>query len=457
MAHLRDLRPLQLQNVRLTGRKIGSGAYGSVEEGEVPGATCVVRKLHFIFQDCSDAEFVEGCGLLSSLRHPHVVQFLGISPLRGSRVPALVMELLSTSLHNFIETRSDIPLGLKHSVLYDVSRGISYLHSHSPPIVHRDLSARNVLLNSAMLAKIDLGVARILPSLRAPGITKAPDACTYMPPEVLDDDSLYDVKIDIFSLGVVAIFTLAECFPQKLLPSTYSEAGRRVFLRNELERREEYMQQVYSQFHRDHPLVQMIAQCLNNFPGHRPTIEQVIQLLKRGKAQIDDAVCRMDRLSLVQAVTDQNEQIESNEQHMLRKNLEIRALQEQQIMSKKQDLLKDQQIESKDQEVARLMQENYELSQQQKTHSEKMEASEQQVAEMRYQVKSKDQEILQLMQTNLELARQQKERDEEATLQMESLEQKNTLLVQELTQQVHSLQAEIKNLKKVSYVIHGCM
>ena len=74
------------------------------------------------------------------------------------------MECLPLCHEGLLENTRDIPLAVKRSILCDVARGLTYLHSKTPhPIIHRDLTARNVLLNSAMVAKIaDLGVARIL-------------------------------------------------------------------------------------------------------------------------------------------------------------------------------------------------------------------------------------------------------------------------------------------------------
>ncbi|CAI8024628.1 Brassinosteroid LRR receptor kinase BRL2, partial [Geodia barretti] len=191
---LRDhprLRPFLLSSARATGRTIGSGSYGSVEEVAIPGAVCAAKKIHDFFQDPRQMpregiekaadEFARECQLMSTLRHPHIVQFLGVCFLPGSRMPALVMEKLATSLHDILDpeppppTKPFVPVSLKRSVLHDVARGLSFLHSHSPPIIHRDLSARNVLLNEGMVAKIaDLGMARILPGLRASTMTKAP-------------------------------------------------------------------------------------------------------------------------------------------------------------------------------------------------------------------------------------------------------------------------------------------
>ena len=257
-----------LSNVRLTGTTIGAGAYGSVEEVAIPGAICAAKKIHDFLHDTSQVgqaeidkattQFVRECQLMSTLRHPNIVQFLGVCFFPGSRLPALVMERLLTSLHDLLDPEIDpppppdapkpfFPLSLKCYILHNVANGLAFLHERSPPIIHRDLSARNVLLNSGMVAKIaDLGVARIVPRMRAAAtMTKAPGASVYMPPEALEDKpgqkkeeegkkSKYDASIDVFSFGVVSIFTLTQTFPCQLLAPTYRE-GRRHIARTELE------------------------------------------------------------------------------------------------------------------------------------------------------------------------------------------------------------------------------
>ena len=100
---------------------------------------------------------------MSKLRHPHIVQFLGVCYLPGSRLPSLVMEYLETDLHKLLEATPNLPLTIKQSILLNVAQGLLYLHSQSPSIIHRDLTAKNVLLNSAMVASIaDMGIARIV-------------------------------------------------------------------------------------------------------------------------------------------------------------------------------------------------------------------------------------------------------------------------------------------------------
>ena len=374
---LRDhpgLRPFLLPNVRLTGTTIGAGAYGSVEEVEIPGAKCAAKKIHEIFQDRrqipeeliqkASREFVQECQLMSTLRHPHIVQFLGVCFLPGSRLPALVMERLLTSLHEILdpepppETKPYIPVALKRSVLHDVARGLSFLHSHSPPIIHRDLSARNVLLNSGMLAKIaDLGVARIVPSLRAATMTKAPGASIYMPPEALEDESRYDVTIDIFSLGVLAIFTLSQTFPKPLSATYMDDSG--LIARNELERRGNYMQQIHRLLREGHPLIQMIRRCLKNRIRERPTIHAVLEFLEQARAEVQDGECDMSKLELVQTLRQKTRLIQAKDERIERREGENRSLSQQlaQVIRSKDDEIrtqsqqKDQAIRSKDQAI----------------------------------------------------------------------------------------------------------
>ena len=77
---------------------------------------------------------------------------MGVCFLPDCQLPVLLMERLDGNLDDLIETVPNIPLALKRSILEDMSRGLLYLHKHTPQIIHRDLTAKNVLLNSYFMA-----------------------------------------------------------------------------------------------------------------------------------------------------------------------------------------------------------------------------------------------------------------------------------------------------------------
>ena len=331
-----QLRPYVLSDVQLTGTTIGHGAYGSVEEVAVP--VCgAAKKVHDLLLGSHKitSQFAEELQLMSTLRHPNIVQFLGLCFFPGSRLPALVMERLQTSLHDLLDPETedaqppppDAPrplslftVGLKCRVLHNVASGLAYLHERSPPIIHRDLSAKNVLLTSELVGKIaDLGVARIVPRMRAAvTMTKAPGASIYMPPEAIapadsnEQKSKYDASIDIFSFGVVTIFTIGEVFPCDPLAHNYTDEETGLLVaRTELQRRSKYMRSVNiqlracGQLRGDHPLIQLIQHCLQNVPAKRPSIREVLGLIELARAGIRDGESEKNKEELVRALQNQ--------------------------------------------------------------------------------------------------------------------------------------------------------
>ena len=298
----RDLQPLLLSNVRPLGVVIGIGAYGCVEKVQIPGAVCAAKKIAGVSR--LTGVFVKECHLMRTLHHPNIVDFLGVCYLPGSTLPALVTELLATSLHTFLESEaqlqspstshSAISIGLKLSILRDIGRGLSYLHGQSPAIIHQNLSAKNVLLTSHMVAKIkDVAMVRIV----ATTPVKSPRSSIYLPPEVLQFDKTSETgkaysrapSVDIFALGVVAIFILTQTYPSSLLlPSDEDEEKEKQTVRTELQRRDKYMQKIYSELMPGHPLILMIEECLHDIPVERPSIHEVLQRLEQAGDDIGD-------------------------------------------------------------------------------------------------------------------------------------------------------------------------
>ena len=161
-------------------------------------------------------------------------------------------------------------------------------------------------------------------------MTKAPGASVYMPPEAIapaesnDEKAKYDASIDIFSFGVVTMFTVGETFPCDPLAATYSnkETGN-LIARTELQRRSRYMQNVHTQLHacgqlrEDHPLIQLIQQCLHNVPAKRPNISEVQGLLEEARAGIRDEDSERNRVELVRALQNMHPRNQVRDWHVL--------------------------------------------------------------------------------------------------------------------------------------------
>ena len=278
------LQEFLLGDVEVCGRELGVGSYSSVLEMKYKGMRCAGKKIHRSLYDHGVAvgpeileRYEKECELLSHLRHPCIVQFLGLYLEESEDVPILVMEYLSCALSDCIDMHGVLAGEISYTILHDVALGLRYLHDHAPPIIHRDLTANNVLLSSSMRAKIsDLGMAKILnlaPAQMAHRMTVCPGTISYMPPEALIAEPLYDTKLDCFSYGVLMIHMFCGEWPialEYLQPDT-TTPGRYVPL-TEMERREKYLRSIgYA-----HPLMPLIRRCLRNLPAERPEVTEIL-------------------------------------------------------------------------------------------------------------------------------------------------------------------------------------
>ena len=210
------LRQYNITGVVVKGKTLGAGSYGTVEEYEVDGVRCAGKRIYDVLATAGDTTrtYEQECELVAKLKHRNIVKFVGVTLQSESILPVLMMERLACSLHCLLGDEPHIPLGLKVSILTDVARGLSYLHGNKPPIIHRDLSAGNVLVSSELVAKIgDLGNCRIvdLAPHEVAKLSKKPGTAVYMPPEINPDSSAsYGPSIDVFSMGHLGLFTIIQ-------------------------------------------------------------------------------------------------------------------------------------------------------------------------------------------------------------------------------------------------------
>ena len=287
------LRHLKIPSSHIdrTGVELGNGSYGKVFEVDYSGKLCAAKEVHSLLLQLATKEgaaklkddFLRECYLWSTLRHPTIVQFLGICypSTDESRLPIMVLEKMHNSLTSLMEKQDHISLSVKLSILHDVSLGLRYLHSHNPVIIHRDLSPNNILVTSHLEAKItDLGVAKVMTTGGTKTMTMTPGTGVFMPPEALDDKPVYGPPLDVFSFGGVILYMTSRQWPTpKSWSQIDSKTNKRFFL-SEVERRQQYIDMMVGG---DADLKPLVTSCLEDVPKLRPLMADISAKLKKMK------------------------------------------------------------------------------------------------------------------------------------------------------------------------------
>ncbi|KAI3978278.1 hypothetical protein MKX01_003441 [Papaver californicum] len=185
------------------GERIGIGSYGEVYRADWNGTEVAVKK--FFEQDFSgDALEQLKCEarIMLRLRHPNVVLFMG-AVTRPPNLSILTEFLPRGSLCRLLH-RPNIQLEEKRrlQMALDVAKGMNYLHTSNPTIVHRDLKSPNLLVDRNWVVKVcDFGLSRLKHQtfLSSKSMAGTPE---YMAPEVLRNEPS-DEKCDVYSFGVI--------------------------------------------------------------------------------------------------------------------------------------------------------------------------------------------------------------------------------------------------------------
>ncbi|KAJ6953294.1 hypothetical protein NC652_005097 [Populus alba x Populus x berolinensis] len=256
---------------------IGSGGYGSVYRAQLPsGKLVALKKLHRreAEEPAFDKSFKNEVEVLTQIRHRSIVKLYGFC--LHQRCMFLVYEYMEKG-SLFCALRNDVgAVELKWMkrahIIKDIAHALSYLHHDcNPPIVHRDISSSNVLLNSESKSFVaDFGVARLLdPDLS--NLTVLAGTFGYIAPE-LAYTMVVTEKCDVYSFGVVALETLMGRHPGDIL----SSSARAITLKEVLDPRlplptnEIVIQNICI-------IATLAFSCLHSNPKSRPSMKFVSQ------------------------------------------------------------------------------------------------------------------------------------------------------------------------------------
>ena len=330
-------------------------------------------------------KFEQECRLLSAIKHPHIVQYLGTYRDPESKLPVLLMELMDESLTRFLE-RSHLPLPYHTEVnlCHDIALALSYLHSNN--IIHRNLSSNNVLLIAGSRAKVtDFGMAKLYDDNTTAHLTLCPGTMVYMSPEALGEPPMYTDKLDSFSLGVLGVQIMTRQVPDpgnrfKIIKINDPRIPSGTVQVNvpEIERRRSHINLIDPA----HPLLQVALNCLKDRDEERPSCNEICSYMYTLKASP----------MYIDSVQSTNREKERQEHFMQQQQQQMLALQnlltaaDNQLQTLQQELTikdeqlagKDHQLQQKEADITAHQQEIQQLRRQQLQSSEQVTAEFQQ-------------------------------------------------------------------------------
>ncbi|KAF9586160.1 Serine/threonine-protein kinase wnk3 [Lunasporangiospora selenospora] len=154
--------------------------------------------------------------ILQSIRNEHIINFYESwstkSPSGGERI-VFVTELMSSgTLKQYLRKTLKGPLKPKvlKSWCRQILHGLVYLHTHDPPIIHRDLKCDNIFINgnNGQLKIGDLGLAVVRHRTHVSSVLGTPE---FMAPELYDEK--YDEKVDIYAFGMCVLEMVTKEYP----------------------------------------------------------------------------------------------------------------------------------------------------------------------------------------------------------------------------------------------------
>ena len=385
---------------------LGIGSYGKVCKAQCDELECAAKLMHEtlfnpVITRHQDKEyrlpikrFEQECEFMSTIRHPNIVQYLGVYHDPDTHLPALLMELMDDNLTHYLESSSGpIPYKVQVNICHNITLALSFLHTNG--IIHRDLSGNNVLLCGNIIAKVtDFGMARLdgqNPRTTRATYTACPGSEVYMPPETIKVKPIYSEKVDCFSFGVIVVQILTRKFPepgdrQKEIQIDHPgvQAGVLEVRVSEFERRQNHI----STIDQDHPLRQIALDCLNDKENDRPSAPDLCERL----AVLKERSFKHNSSTCTSQTRDQASQGQADMNELGEKDHQIKCLREQLQLQAQE---KDDIIHTRQQEIQHIKQQ--------------LQQAEQELEHQTQMIHAKDEEIQQLKQRSKQAEQQSRE------------------------------------------------
>ncbi|KEH21567.1 probable leucine-rich repeat receptor-like protein kinase At1g35710 [Medicago truncatula] len=260
---------------------IGTGAYGSVYRAQLPsGKVVALKKLHGYEAEVPsfDESFKNEVRILSEIKHRHIVKLYGFC--LHKRIMFLIYQYMEKGslfsvLYDDVEA-VEFKWRTRVNTVKGIAFALSYLHHEcTTPIVHRDVSSSNILLNSEWHASVcDFGTSRLL-QYDSSNRTIVAGTIGYIAPELAYTMAVNE-KCDVYSFGVVALETLVGRHPGDLLSSLQSSSTQSLKLCQVLDQRLPLPNNEIVIRHIIHVAIVAFA-CLTIDPRSRPTMKRVSQ------------------------------------------------------------------------------------------------------------------------------------------------------------------------------------
>lgn len=207
--------------------KLGQGGFGIVYKGILPDGREIAVKRLFFNNKFRAADFYNEVNMISSVEHKNLVRLLGCSC--SGPESFLVYEFLpNKSLDQFIFDSvkgKELNWEKRFQIIIGTTEGLVYLHENTTiRIIHRDIKAANILLDSRLRAKIaDFGLARSFQEDMSHISTAIAGTLGYMAPEYLAFGQLTE-KADVYSYGVLLLEVVTGMQNNRSKNSEYSDS-----------------------------------------------------------------------------------------------------------------------------------------------------------------------------------------------------------------------------------------